>query len=181
MKAALIAIALVVGGVAIMGTVTAVSVVGVLDGEVNLRKKAEAQLLVNEAAFDKMWKIIAQRTQIAKSTRETQIQLVEALVSGRGASFINALKEDNPQSAFDMEQFTALGNSIEAQREGFFREQQKLIDYVKLEQAMFENTWSGLVLGFTNREALDDPLVISSTHAKEVMESGQDDQTALEL
>lgn len=181
MKAVVIAVAIVIGGLGVMGVVAASSIVNVLDGEVKLRNQAEAQLLVNEAAFDKMWKIIAQRAQIAKSSRETQIQLVEALTAGRGASFINAVKEQNPDSAFNMEQFTSLGNSIEAQREGFFREQQKLIDYVKLEQRMFQDTFSGFVLGFTSREPMDDPLVVSSTHSKEVMTTGEDNNTELEL
>ena len=181
MKAIGIALAIVLSVAMIVGIVTSMSVVGTLDGEVSVRKAQEAQVLSNEAAFDKMWKIISQKAQIAKTSRETQIQLVEALVSGRGASFINAVKEQNPDSAFNMEQFTALGNSIEAQREWFFREQQKLIDLTKRQQEMFESTWSGFILGFTAREALPDPTIVSSTKSKQVMETGEDNDVSLEL
>jgi len=152
-----------------------------LDSEATIKKQISAQVLVNEANFDKMWKVIEQRTNVTKASRDTQIKLVETLVQGRGGSFIKLIQESNPSAAFDQSQFTDLANSIEAQREGFLREQQKLIDLSRRQQTMFQTVWSGYVLSMGGRSAVDDPTIVSSAKTKEIMKSGREDVVDLDL
>lgn len=154
-------------------------VIGTLNKEAQSRNKVIAQTKVVEAHFDKMWKIIAQTTQVTKMRKDQQKELVEALVSGRQSSFIKIITESNPEAAFSGEMFVKLSNSIEGQREGFFREQQEMIDIGRENHLMFDTVPDGLILSFLGREKVELPPVISSTKSKEVIESGLDDDISL--
>lgn len=181
MKSVLVATALVAVMVVVSAIIITVSYVSIVDNEASVRNQAVAQVQVVEAELDKMWKVIQQRTQVTKASRDTQLQLVEALIQGRSASFIKIIHEQNPDSAFSQEQFTALGNTIEAQRESFLGEQKKMIDYYRKHNTMFEKTVSGFVLSVADRTPIGEPLVISSQVTKQIMQSGEDNEVELTL
>jgi len=157
------------------------SVISTLNSEAGLRQQVLAQYKVNEANFDKMWKIIAQSTQITKASSDLQKELVESLIKGRGDSFIKIVHESNPESGFSREQFTSLNNIVEAQREGFFREQSKLIDIDREHRTKFQYAWSGFVLNFAGRAPLDEVKPITSEQTEEVFTSGKDNEIELGL
>ena len=159
----------------------AVSITGTLDDEATIRNRVISQRQVVEANFDKMWKVIEQQTQIAKASKELQKELIDSLVKGRSASFIKIVNESNPESAFSREQFTSLSNSIETQREEFLAEQVKLFDFDRQHRSMFDRVYSGLLLSFFNRKSLDPVTVISSNRTKDIINTGLDDSTKLEL
>lgn len=158
-----------------------VSITGTLDDEAMMRNRVLSQRQVVEANFDKMWKVIEQQTQVVKVSKELQAELVESLVKGRSASFIKIVNESNPESAFSREQFVSLSNSIETQREEFLAEQVKLIDFDRYHRSMFDRVYSGLLLSFFNREPLDNVIVISSDRTKDVINTGLDNPTKLDL
>jgi len=154
---------------------------GTLNLEASSRNKVVAQAKVVESHFDKMWKVIQQKTQITKASADHQKDLVKTLVEGRAASFIKIISESNPQVAFSLEQFNSLSNSIEAQREGFFREQEEMIDIGRENHLMFDQQPSGVVLALFGREKAELPEIISSSTTKEVIESGKEDNIDLSL
>lgn len=158
-----------------------VYVLGTLNTEAQSRNRVVAQVSVREAHFDKMWKVISQGTQITKASADLQRDLVKTLVEGRSASFIKLVNEQNPSVAFSLDQFTSLRNSVEGQREGFFREQEELIDMGRENHLLFDSQPSGLVLSTFGRERVKLPPVISSSLTKEVVESGKDDNVKLEF
>lgn len=156
-------------------------VITTLNTEASLRQQVIAQQKKNEANYDKMWKIIAQTTQITKASSDLQKELIETLVKGRGDSFIKLVHEANPESGFDRSQFSSLSNTIEAQREGFFREQSKLIDFDREHRTRFEYAFSGTVLSMFGRTKLEEPKIIASDKTSEVFSSAKDNSVELEL
>jgi hypothetical protein len=161
--------------------VASMTCMSILDREATVKNMAISQVQVVEAEFDKMWKVIEQKTQVTKASKEQQKALVDSLVQGRSGSFIKLIHESNPESAFSQEQFTSLSNSIEAQRESFLAEQVKMIDFYRQHDTMFDTVTSGFVLNFANRDKLDPIVVISSDKTKMVMSSGEDNDVNLSL
>jgi hypothetical protein len=165
----------------LIGGCSGISVISTMNKDATLKNRVSAQVEVRNAHFDKMFKVIANRTQIAKASSEVQVQLVDALVKGRSATFIKIVQEQNPDKAFDRAQFTELANSVEAQREDFFREQKQLIDLVREHHILHDSFPGGLVLGFLGRSKVDKPLIITSERAEEAAATGKDNEVDLDL
>lgn len=163
------------------GILSITGIVGTLNNDATLKNRVAAQVDVRDAHFDKMFKVIAQRAQITKASSEVQVQLVESLVKGRAATFIKVVQEANPESAFDRSQFTELANSVEAQREDFFREQKLLIDLVREHHTLHDSFPSGFILSFAGRQKVAKPIIITSDTAKEAASSGSENEIELEL
>lgn len=155
--------------------------ISTLDSEAKLKNAIIAQEDNREQAFDKLYKKIAQATQITKATNEQQVQLVQELVKGRPAGFVRVVNEMNPESLFTLEQFTQLMNMVEAERDFFFREQKLLISKVEVYNNKFDTVFSGTILKFFGREKYPRPVIITSDNAKDVRESGKDNDIDLNL
>lgn len=181
MKSILIAIACVLLMVLMSFIVLGSTYVSIVDREASVKNQAVAQVQVVEAEFDKMWKVIQQKTQVTKASKDQQRELIESLVQGRSGSFMKIIHESNPESAFSQEQFTSLSNSIEAQRESFMGEQKKMIDFYRSHNTMFDKAVSGIILSFANRNPLGEPTIISSEATKQIMNSGQENDIGLQL
>lgn len=184
MKAAYIFLGVIgvsIAGVIILLMIIAGYILGTLNTEAESKNLVAAEVKVIEAHFDKMWKVIEQKTQITKASAQLQKDLVKTLIEGRSGSFIKIVGEQNPQTAFSLEQFNSLSNAVESQREGFFREQEKAQILVKNNHVMFDQQPCGFVLNLFGRKPVDDIQVISSTVTKGVIESGKDDNVKLEL
>lgn len=99
--------------------------------EIVLRNSAAAQEEKCKAYYDKLWKIIQQKAEVADEYKTAFASIYESLIQGRyskeqGGSLMRFIQEANPN--FDPSLYKDLAQSIEGQREGFFVEQNRLID-----------------------------------------------------
>lgn len=172
---------IVLGSCLVLSLVMLFSVISTLDTDMKQHNGVSAQLDVRDIHFDKLYKVIAQKTQIVSASSEQQKELVEALVQGRAGGFVRLIHENNPESAFSREQFADLSNTIEAQREGFFREQKELIDLVRENRNLHDSAISGSILGIWGRQAVEQPTLIQSAESKSVISSGEDNNIDLGL
>ena len=162
-------------------TLTIGFVVGSLNQEVTLRNSVKAQSDVQQAAYDKLWRKIAQETQITKASTATQEKLIESLVSGRQASFIKFVQEQNPTTIFNQEQFNRLSNTVASERDGLFREQKVLVSKVQIYNNLMESTIAGTVLAMAGRHKMEEPKLITSEKAAQASATGRDEDVKLEL
>src|SRR5690606_5717075 len=100
------------------------------NADVDLQNRFKAQSKVNEAFFDKMFKILQQKAGVASEYKESFKEIYQPLIEGRYSKdeglLMKWIQESNP--TFDASLFKDVMQSIEAERTGFFKEQEKLID-----------------------------------------------------
>jgi hypothetical protein len=147
--------------------------------EVRLVNRGEAQQQVCEAYFDKMWKILQQKAgvtdQYKNSFKEVYTPLIEGRYSGeKGQSLMKWIKESNPQ--FDVSLYKDLMASIEGERNGFFIEQEKLIDIDRQHKDLIMTFPNSIVVG--NRPNLEYK-IIKSLKTDEVYKTGQENDVDL--
>ena len=165
----------IVGGVvfALIALVTVVKFVGYNNTEIELRTQFDAQVKVNESYYDKMWKILSQQAQVADKYSKDFKSIYTGIMEGRyskGGAMMKWIQERNPN--FDTSLYKKLMISIEAQREGFHREQKKTLDIVRTHDNLRQKFPSNLIVGGADKLEWT---VISSSRAKEVMATGIDD------
>lgn len=169
----------VVGLLAIIGLTVGVYGVNTSNYEIDLRNQAEAQYEVNKSYADKMWKTIQQQAEVSNEYKDAFMEIYPELIAGRysterGGALMSWITEANPD--FDVSLYGKLMNTIEAQREGFFNEQKKLISIMKQHEDLREKFPSALFVG--GREKLDYPIV-TSKETEEIFETGQENDIKL--
>jgi hypothetical protein len=154
--------------------------------EIGLRKQIEAEKDVYEQNFDKMFKIIAQTTQVAERNVEANRDAIQAiypdLISGRysqgDGTLMKWIQENNP--TWDMQAITETYNkvidAVEVQREGLYTQAKKLRDLVRERETLVEKFPGSLFI--SNKEKIEITLV-SSEHTKQVFETGEDNEIDL--
>jgi hypothetical protein len=148
-----------------------------------LKEGITAQQNVCKTYFDKMFKDIAQIAQVAEQkmdkSREAFKEIYPALIEGRYSKGDGALMkwitESNPQ--FDLNAagslYDKLAVVIESNREGFFVEQQKLIDKNR-EQHLLVKNWPGnWFLESNDTLAIK---LITSANTEKVFSTGQENE-----
>ena len=147
------------------------------NGEIVLRTAISAQQKSCETVFDNTWKIISQKCQIADKYKDAFSKIYPELMEGRyksGGGLMKFVTESNPN--FDVSLYKDVMTSIEAQRDMFTREQNKLID-LKREHDNLRLTFpSSVVCG--NRPEVTIQIVTSSK-TKEAFASGEDNDMKL--
>jgi len=166
--------------------VLAISIVmwamGVSNRENNLRLTGMAQAKKCEAYFDKMWKVLQQDAKVADQYKDAFKDIYTGLIEGRYANdgkagketLMKWIQESNP--TFSTAMYEKLMVSIEAQREGFFMEQTKLIDIDREHKAIRQNYPSKWIVG--SRKDLEFK-IITSLKTEKVYESGQENDIEL--
>lgn len=153
-------------------------VMAVSNNEIMTRNRGDAQEEVCSAFFDKMWKVLQQQAQVTdeykESFKEIYIPLIEGRYSQGDGSLMKWITEHNPQ--FDASLYKGLMASIEGQREGFFMEQQKLIDIDRQHKDMRMTFPNKLIIG--SRPDLD-IVIIKSLKTKDAYESGEENDVDL--
>lgn len=143
--------------------------------EVKLQNQKVAQETVMEGYFDKMWKIIETQATVAKEYKNDFKEVYEEIIGGRygdarGGALMSWITEHNPE--FDSSLYTNLQNSIEAQREGFFAEQEILINVKQTHdnlRMVKPASW------FVNDDVEEMEItIITSAKTKEVFETGEE-------
>jgi len=178
-------------GLAIFGTIAVVfglimffSYTGANDKEIKLRSLTTSQEEVCKANFDKMYKVIAQTAQVPsefmkqskEAFKEIYIPIMEGRYSNdRGGALMSWITESNPQ--FDLNAigklYERLQIVIESNREEFFNEQKKLIDYQREHHNFINSWWNKNIWGLASRGEIDIH-IITSAKTKEVYATGED-------
>jgi hypothetical protein len=158
--------------------VIAFSCIGYTNTEVDLRNRFVAQEKVSMSYFDKMWKIISQHAQITDKYKEDFKEIYIPMMEGRykhgGGKMMQWVQERNPE--FSSAMYTKLMNTVESQREGFHREQKKLVDIKMAHDNLRQKIPSKFIVGDS------EPLVlklVTSSKTKKVMETGEDNDVDL--
>lgn len=147
--------------------------------EVSLKNAITAKKTDQEATFDKMWKVLNQKAQVADQYKEAFKDIYPKLIEGRysqgDGSLMKWITESNP--SFDVSLYKDVMNSIEIERNGFLTTQRQLMD--------LKRTHDNLRLQWPSKWFINDDVkeieitIVSSTHAKEVIKSGKDDEVEL--
>jgi hypothetical protein len=152
-----------------------------------MKERIIAQQRSNEANFDKMFKSVAQVAEVAEhkmeKSKEAFKEIYVPLMEGRYSDdpdgmLMKWITESNPQ--FDLSAagslYDKLANAIESNRQEFFIEQQKLIDYNR-EQHVLVNTWPGY--WFIESSDTIAIKIITSAKTKEVFAKGEENDIEL--
>lgn len=151
--------------------------------EAKLRNMFDQKINSRTAFYDKMWKTIEQKSEIAVKNDESFSRNVDAIMQGRkdaGDLFMKWVQESNPNANYEAvaSLYGDLSRAVEGQRDGFFMEE-KSIQSVALEHSnlltTFPGTFWNLFLGRTTLEYSP----ITSDRTDEVMESGKDNDVKL--
>ncbi len=142
--------------------------------EIKLRSQITAQKQVCEAFYDKMWKVIAQKAQVAEQYKGAFKEIYPQLIEGRygnekGGSLMKWITESNP--TFDISLYKDLMLSIEAERAGFFMEQKSLVDLNNEHRIIRQTFPASMFIG--SRPDIE-ITIVSSDATKKVMESGKE-------
>jgi hypothetical protein len=155
--------------------------VGINNQDVDLRNLSDAQGEVNEAYFDKMWKVLKTQAGVAEKYSEDFKEIYPKLMEGRysngGGQMMQWVQERNPD--FDTSLYKKLMNSIEAQREGFFNEQKKSISIRNQHDNLRLKFPSGMLLGMFGDTSRIEIRIIKSLKTEAVYETGQENDVDL--
>ena len=145
--------------------------------EIDVRERYGAQKEVCAANFDKMWKIIKSVAQVSEQYKETFLTAYKPMMEGRydQATMMKWVQEDNPD--FDVSLYADLNIAIEANRNAFFREQQKLIDINRVHKNLLQKFPSSIFID-GGIEFLDHK-IITSTKTEKVFATGKEDDIDL--
>jgi hypothetical protein len=156
---------------------------GVYNNYIDLELSYEKQLAKLETFHDKMWKTIKSQAKVTDKYKEGFNEVYTNIMQGRysggsnDGSLMKWIQESNPQ--FNSSMYEKLMTTIEAQRTGFFNEQDIMQGIVKEGNALVRKPPSSIVCALTGLEKFEfEP--ISSSVPKEVMESRQDNDLYLD-
>ena len=167
-----------VGVLLILGLSIVFWAVGVSNDEVRLRNTAEKQQESNAAFFGKMWNILHEQAGVAdeykEAFKEIYIPLIEGRYSQGDGSLMKWIVEQNP--TFDASLYAKVMESIKGERNGFFIEQQKLLDIDREHKNMRMTIPKKWVIG--SRPDLE-IVIIQSVVSDEAFKTGVEPETNL--
>lgn len=170
-----------IGVVILLVIMTAIWAVSLSNNEIKLRNRGIKQQEVCSAYFDKMWKVLQQKAGVTDQYRDGFKEIYTAMIEGRYSdegkgqeTFMKWIQESNP--TFDVSLYKDLMASIEGERNGFFIEQEKLIDIDRQHKDMRMIWPNSLIIG-------DKPdleiIVIKSIKTEQVYTTGQENDIDL--
>lgn len=152
--------------------------VGVSNSEVRLRRTIEAKMTDNGSELDNMMKKIAQSAQITDRQAEKTLELVTGYAEVRGGvkggGFVNMLQEAIPNQTFDT--YEKLLAIVTSARDRWTMRQKELIDLKREHDTLRTLFPASLIVGGRPEMKI---VVVTSTTAKQVLETGVDDNVDL--
>ena len=154
------------------------SIISTSNQEVDLRNRFKQKMDERTAFYDKMWKTISQKSQVALRNDSSFANNVNAIMAGRKDAqglFMKWVQESNPNANYDQVSvlYQDLSRTVEGQRDGFFMEE-KMIQNIVMEHNNLIQKFPG---SFWNSFSDRKPLVykpITSDRTDEVMKTGKD-------
>jgi hypothetical protein len=154
------------------------SVVSTSNDEVDLRNRFKQKMDERTAFYDKMWKTISQKSQIAIKNDSSFANNINVIMAGRKDAqgiFMKWVQESNPNANYEAVSslYADLSRTIEGQRDGFFMEE-KMIQGIVLEHDNIMSKFpSGFILSMFGRNKLSYK-PITSDRTDGVIQSGKD-------
>lgn len=151
--------------------------------EVRLRNQFSQKTNERTVFYDKMWKIISQKGQIAVKNDSSFRQNVNIIMEGRKDApnlFMKWVTETNPNTNYSEVStlYKDLSRAIESEREGFF-DQEKVLQDIKLQHDNLLGTFpSSVIMGLLGRQPLEYK-PITSDRTDQVIQSGKDNDVKL--
>lgn len=151
--------------------------------EAVLRNQITAQIKVNTAVYDEVWKVISQQAQVTDEYKESFKDIYTNIMQGRysggskDGSLMKWITEANP--TFDSRLFEKLMVSIEALRAKFTNNQKTLAD-LKLQHDNLLDVFPGsfFLVTIGGKQKIDIPIV-TSTRTENAFETRKDDDVGL--
>lgn len=151
----------------------AIWVMGIFNGEVQLRTKFEAQQNLVESTMDTMRKTLMNQYQVSKDFADTFVKCVVAQSEGRkGGGLFKMVTEasGNVNQGFTPELASKMMNSIEGKMAEFKRAQDVYTDVWREHKTFCSTMPNALLVG---AKVMPKPVVISSEVSKEAMKTGK--------
>lgn len=173
----------VIAGLVIFGLMIFGSFISFNNNEVDLRNRFKQKMDERTAFYDKMWKTLAQKSQIALKNDSSFARNVDAIMTGRKDApqlFMKWVQESNPNANYDQvsELYKDLSRSVEGQRDGFFM-QEKMIQGIVLEHSNLLGKFPGSFYNiFFGRKPLEYK-PITSDRTDDVIRTGKDNDVKL--
>lgn len=174
-------------GTLFLGIVT-ISLIGKVvsfsNTEISIRNRFDQKMTERTAFYDKMWKTLSQKSQIALKNDSSFARNVNAIMEGRkdaGDVFMKWVTESNPNVNYDQVSvlYQELSRTVESERNGFFI-QEKAIQGIVLEHknhiGLFPNSFINSL--FFNRPPIE-YRPITSDRTDGVMSIGKDNDVKL--
>ena len=155
------------------------SVISTSNEEVDLRNRFKQKMDERTAFYDKMWKTISQKSQIAIKNDSSFTNNINIIMAGRKDAqgvFMKWVQESNPNANYEAVSalYADLSRAVEGQRDGFFMEE-KMIQSIVLEHdnimTKFPSGW--ILSSFMGRTRLVYK-PITSDRTDEVIKTGKD-------
>lgn len=142
--------------------------------EIELRNQVMSQQEVIKLNFDKMFKVISQVAQVPEQAKKTFKEIYTPLIEGRynndrGGALMSWITENNP--TFDFKLYERVQVVIEANREEFFIEQKKLVDYNR-EHAILLNKFPSRLFLYDVKEI--EIITVTSDKTAKAFQTGQE-------
>lgn len=170
------------GVVTIIAIIIISGVINTSNTEIVLRNKFNQKITERVSFYDKMWKIISQKGQVAVKNDSSFRANVDIIMTGRKDAqglFMKWVQETNPNANYEQVSilYQDLSRAIEAQREGFFGEEKVLQDVKFQHDNLLGKFPSGYILRhWMGRKHLEyQP--ITSDKTDEVFKTGKDNNT----
>ena len=160
------------------------SVISTSNEEVDLRNRFKQKMDERTAFYDKMWKTISQKSQIAVKNDSSFAKNVNAIMAGRkdaGNLFMKWVQESNPNANYEAVSslYADLSRAVEGQRDGFFMQEKMIKDIVLAHDNIMTKFPSGFILSnFMGRTRLTYK-PITSDRTDGVIQSGKDNEVGL--
>lgn len=166
----------------LLGTIG--SVISTSNDEIDLRNRFKQKMDERTAFYDKMWKTISQKSQIAIKNDSSFAKNVDVIMSGRKDSpqvFMKWVQESNPNANYSTVSslYADLSNMIEGQRTDFFMQEKMIQDIRKEHDNLLDKFPSGFILStIMGREKLVYK-PITSDRTDEVNKTGKDNDVSV--
>lgn len=169
--------------IAIISVMVISSFISMSNSAIDLENRFQQKYEERTAFYDKMWKTISQKSQIALRNDSSFKDNINIIMSGRKDApnvFMKWVQESNPNANYAEVSvlYQDLSRSVEAQREGFFIEEKYLQD-IKREHSnlikKFPGSLFNVFLGIKEIEYKP----ITSTITDNVIREGKDENVKL--
>lgn len=169
--------------VLILGIGVISSVISFGNHEVDLRNRFTQKHDERTAFYDKLWKTLSQKSQIALKNDSSFARNIDAIMTGRKDSpdlFMKWVQESNPNANFDQVSalYQDLSRSVEGQRDGFFMEEKMMQDIVLQHSNLLDKFPGSMWNSFYDREHLVYK-PITSDRTDDVIRTGKDNNVQL--
>ena len=177
---------IVIIGAIVLGLITLGSgFISFSNQEIDLSNQFKQKLDERTAFYDKMYKVLDQKTQIAVKNDSSFGKIVNAQVNGQknGEQLMwSWVQQSNPTATYGevSKLYQDLSRAVEGEREGFFEQEKVLQDVVRQHSNLTEKFPGSFYNFFLNRKDFN-YTPIKSDQTEEVMKTGKDNNTKLNL